>query len=143
MSSLAGADEPFGLEGVSVGPGIGWVGSSFGWVVCSCEPLLGPVDLLSPWSIFGEPILFPSYRFGDRPLSVALPPVAFLFVALPLGDSDGAAGCFKTDSVPGAAGMVCFCELPVPDALFEAAPLEDDELPGAKVLGGPELEDEE
>jgi hypothetical protein len=133
MSSFVGGDESLGLDGVSVGPGTGWVGSNLGCVVCSCEPFVDPLDLFSPWSFFGVAMLLPSYRFGTRPLSVTFPP----------DDSDGASGCFSTDSVPGAVGKVGFCELPVPEALPEAAPLEGAVLPGANVLGGLELEDDE
>jgi hypothetical protein len=103
---------------------MGWFKSSLGRVVCSCEPLDGSLDLLSPCSLFGRAVLFPSYRFGTLPVSVALP------VALPLVDSDGAAGRFITDSAPGgAAGMVGFCELPAA-------------VPGANVLVGAPLEGE-
>jgi hypothetical protein len=96
--------------------------------------LADPLDFISLESFFGEVEL--SYKFGARPLSVALPEA--LSVALPLVDSVGAAGRFKTDSESGAAGIDGFSE---PDELLDELPLlEGAELFGANVLGGLPLE---
>lgn len=95
--------------------------------------MVDPLDFIWVESFFGVVEL--SYKFGTRPVSVALPLVELLLV-----DSDGAAGCFKTDSAPGAAGIDGLSELPDPD---ELPLLEGAELFGANVLGGLALGEED
>ena len=97
-------------------------------VVVSFGVFVPPLDLLSPCP-------------DDVPLFV--PPLVLLPPALSVDGSVGAAGRFIIDSVPGAAGIGGLSVFPVPDPVpIEGTVLPGAELPGANVLGGPDVDDE-